>query len=171
MLILFMLLLIAAMIIKGVFTAIWTVFHKIKNNKLLESINGKEDLLYMNFNDYLNVVTEVLRRKGCDIKDTDRCGEEGNGLLLNNLQYAEIWKHGMNKMIDVETAMNLAKCMQVNSIYKGMLVTLGDFKHNTKIFCHKNVIECINGDRLLEMCKEVQKRKEVLEVDYSYDKR
>jgi restriction system protein len=144
---------------------IWSILFKIKINSLIESVNTAEDLLYFHFNDFFNVIIEVFKRKGYKVRITDKCGEEGNGLILNDIQYVEVWKHATNKLIDVETAMKLTTRMQFNLIYRGMLVTLGDYKQNTKLFCHKNVIDCINGEQLLVMCKEVQKRKEVLQTN------
>ncbi len=137
--------------------------YKRKINELLKVINSKEDLLYLNFRDYMSIIVVVLKRNGYKIKSTRDCGIDGSGLILNNIQFAEIWKHGLNQIIDVELAMNLAKCMQRNSVYRGMIITLGDFKQCTKAFCHRNVIECINGDQLLNMCKAVQKTKVILQ--------
>jgi len=141
-----------------------SVFYRIKLNYLLENINSREDLLYMRSMDYQNVIAEVFKRKGNKVKITDKCGEYGNGLIINDIKYAEIWKHGLNHIVDVEAGMKLAHHMQINSIYRGILVTLGDYKQNTKIFCRINVIECINGEQLIKMCKEVQKRREVLKL-------
>ncbi|EMS69215.1 restriction endonuclease [Ruminiclostridium cellobioparum] len=141
----------------------YRVFYKRKINQILKVINTKEDLLYLNFKDYMSVIMEVLKRLGYRVKPTAACGIDGSGLLLNNIQFTEVWKHGLQQVIDVELAMNLFKCMSDNSIYRGMLITLGDFKSCTKVYCHKNVIECINGDQLLDMCKSVQNAKIVLE--------
>ena len=141
------------------------IAYSIKINNLLESINDKNDLIQIGFRDFVYLMMEVFRRKGYRVKMTDKCGEESNGLILNNLQYVEVIKFPFEKKIEVETAMKLARCMQLNSIYRGMIVTLGDFKQNTRSFFHKNVIECINGDKVLEMCKEVQKRRPVLETN------
>ena len=164
MIILLLMLLTIFFIIQKIIISVYGILYRIKIYNILESLNSKEDLLYLHFKDFLHVVMEVLRRKGYKIKPTDRCGEEGNGLLLNELQYVEVWKHGLTQLVDVEAPMKLVKCMQSSSIYRGMLITLGDFKQSTKMYCHKNVIECINGDQLLAMCKEVQRRKAVLEV-------
>ncbi len=146
-----------------VFVVTKDCLYKRKINDLLKVISSKEDLLYLNFRDYMSVIIEVLKRNGYKIKSTRDCGIDGSGLMLNSIQFAEIWKHGLNQIIDVELAMNLAKCMQKNSVYRGMLITLGDFKPCTKAFCHRNVIECINGDQLLNMCKAVQKTKAILQ--------
>ena len=139
------------------------IAYSIKINNLLESINDKNDLIQIGFRDFVYLMMEVFRRKGYKVRMTDKCGEEGNGLILNNLQYVEVIKFPLDKKIEVETAMKLARCMQLNSIYRGMIITMGDFKQNTRSFCHKYVIECINGDKVLEMCKEVQKRRPALE--------
>lgn len=152
MLLLLLMLYISFKILSG----IKEVLYKRKINFLLEEINTKEDLLYLNFKDYMAIILEILRRQGNSIKATDACGVDGSGFSLNHKQFGEIWKHGLKQIVDVELAMNLAKCMQNNSIYRGMIITLGDFKPSTKAFCHKNVIECINGDQLLDMCKAVQ---------------
>jgi restriction system protein len=137
--------------------------YKRKINELLKDINSKEDLLFLNFKDYMSIIIEVLKRSGYKVKQTAACGIDGSGLKLNDIQYTEIWKHGLQQIVDVELAMNLAKCMRINSIYRGMLITLGDFKLSTRVYCHQNVIECINGDQLLSMCKAVQGAKAVLE--------
>jgi restriction system protein len=163
MLIILLLMLIVTMIFYKIFSIIYHILYKIKINNLLESISTKEDLLYMHFKDFQHMTVEVLKRKGYKVDFTNKCGIDGSGLKLNDLQYAEVWKHGLNQVVEVELARNLAKCMQVNSIFRGMLITLGDFKHTTRTYCHKNVIECINGDQLLKMCKEVQRGKVVLE--------
>jgi len=142
---------------------IFNIYYRAKINNLLESVNTREDLLFMRFNDFLNLTAEVFRRKGHKVRITDKCGEEGKGLILDDRQFVEIWKHSLHHMVEVETAMKLAKCMQVNSIYRGMLISLGDFKYNTKAYCHANVIECINGEQLVQMCKEVQRKNMALE--------
>jgi restriction system protein len=164
MLVFFLMLLLAAWFANKVFAVLWRLYNKIKTDNLLEHINSREELLYLHFKDFLQVIIEVLKRKGYKVRITDQCGEEGNGLILNGRQYVEVWKHSINQIVDVEAAMKLARCMQVNSTHRGMLITLGDFKQNTRVYCHKNVIECINGEQLLEMCKEVQTRKGVLET-------
>ena len=153
-------------ILQSILKIAMQIAYNIKINNILEGINGKDDLIEVGFRDFVYLMMEVFRRKGYKVRMTDKCGEESNGLILNNLQYVEVIKFPFDKNIEVETAMKLAKCMQLNSIYRGMIITLGDFKHNTRSFCHKNVIECINGDKVLEICKEVQKRKPVLETNY-----
>ena len=139
------------------------LINKRKTLELLKSVNSKEDLLYMKYRDFIAVVTEVLKRSGYSVKRTSKCGIDGSGLLLNKKHFAEVWKHGLHYKVDVELAMSLEKCMRSNSIYRGMLITLGDFKTSTKYYCHKNVIECVNGDRLLSMCKAVQNPNIVLQ--------
>lgn len=162
MLILMVLLVILIWVIYGFFSAICIILYKIKINNLIESINSIEDLIYIHFKDLLNMTAEIFKRKGYEVKTTDKCGDEGYGLILNDLQYVEIWNHALNPA-DIEVAMKLAKCMQSNSISRGILVSLGDFKQNTRLFCHKYVIECISGKQLLGMCKDVQKKKDVFQ--------
>lgn len=139
------------------------LLYKRKINKILRDINTKQDLLYLNFKDYMSVISEVLKRMGYAVRLTEACGIEGSGLTLNNIQFAEVWKHGIQQSVDVELAMNLSKCMKNSSIHRGMLITLGDFKPCTLVYCHTNVIDCINGDRLLAMCKSIQNTKVTLE--------
>jgi restriction system protein len=134
---------------------------KIKTGMLLERIRDKYDLLYLDFRDYVNVVAEALRRKGHSVRITDCCGEDGNGLEIDGNQYAEVLKTNLNDLVEVETAMKLAWCMRTHSIYRGRIIALGDFRQNTRTFCHNHVISCMNGDGLLAMCKEVQRKKAV----------
>jgi restriction system protein len=164
MLILLIMLFCTVMFISKLISIFLNMLYKMKINTLLENINSKEDLLYLSFKDFLNLMAEVFKRKGYKVRITDKCGEDGKGLILNDIQLVDIWKHGLSHIVDVEIAMKLAKCMQLDGFYRGMLLTLGDFKQSTKLFCHRNVIECISGEQLVIMCKEVQKRKEVLQT-------
>ena len=77
-------------------------------------------------------------------------------MILNDVIFVELWKNAPGHLIEIETAIKLAYCMRRASVYRGMLVTLGDFKRNTRLFCHKYVIQCVNGDQLVEMLREVQ---------------
>ena len=129
-------------------------------------MNSTEDLLYLHHKDFINVICEVFRRKGHQVNRTDQCGEEGNGIILNDIQFAEVWKHSLNKKVEIEAGMKMTTHMERSHIYRGMLVTLGDFKPSTKLFCHKNVITCVNGEQLIFMLKEVQKRKEILQTNH-----
>lgn len=152
-----------AIILLEIFIVIKQGWYKIKISKLVKVIHTKEDLQYLRLEDFIAVVAEVLKRSGYTVKYTDACGVDGSGFKLNGIQLTEIWKHGIQQIVDVELAMNLAKCMQTNSIFRGMIITLGDFKPCTRIFCRKNVIECINGDQLLNMFKAVQHPNTMLE--------
>lgn len=127
-----------------------------RTNRLFESINTMKDLIYMNSSDLVSVTAKMLKLKGNEVKVTDKCGEEGNGLILNNLIFTEVWKQSIGHSMEIESAMKLARQMKVNKVYRGMIVTTGSFKNNTLSFCHKNVIRCINGNQLLGMIKEVQ---------------
>lgn len=161
MLLIYLILLFFMMTIYYTSIAVIAVYNKIKINTLLEKINSTEDLEYLRFTDLKKLTAEVFRRKGNRVRITDKCGEDENGMLLNDIQFVEIWKHSRHHEVDCEAAMKLAKCMRSNSIYRGMLITLGDFKSNTRLFCHKNVIECINGEQLLAMFKDVQKKRAI----------
>jgi len=50
--------------IELIFVLIFNICYRVKINNLLESVNTKEDLLFMRFNDFLNLIAEVFRRKG-----------------------------------------------------------------------------------------------------------
>lgn len=163
MLILLMLLVIAVLVIQGLIGIMYRIIHRTKINNLLERVCTEEDLMYIRFEDFLSIAAEMFKRKGYKVQLTDKCGEDGNGLVLNDILYAEVWRHGLNRPVEVETAMKLARCMHTNSIYRGMLITLGYFKQNTKMFCHKNVIECVDGKQFLAMCRDVQRRKPALQ--------
>jgi len=154
------------MLLYDIFLVVYFIYYKIKINRLLEDINSLEDLLYMRAVDFQNIVVEVLRRKGNKVKFTDRCGEYNNGYIINDIKYAEIWKHSLHHLVEIEAALKLVHCMEVNSVYRGIFITLGDYKQNTMKLCFKYAIECINGEQLLKMCKEVQRRKAALQTNY-----
>ncbi len=129
---------------------------KARADKYLNSIKSKQDLLFMHFKDLEHLVAEIFRRKGHCVKMTDKFGEGDNGLILDDMCYVMIKKHSLNKLVNVELARKLADHMYKDSIYKGMFISLGDFNNNTRNFCYKNVITCINGSQLLDMCLKFQ---------------
>lgn len=165
MLMLYLIFILLIMLIYNTAIMMYKIVYKYKIENLIENIHSKEDLLNICYKDLPYLMIEIFRRKGDIAKITDKCGEEGNGLILNNLQMVEVWKHALNQVVEMESAMKLAKCMQNQSIYRGMIITLGDFKYNTRCFCHKNVITCINGEQFLALCKDAQKRKELLQCN------
>lgn len=139
------------------FIVLKLMFHRMKISTILEGITCKEDLLFLKYQDYNDVIMEVLKRKGYQVRATPHCGEEGNGLLLNDILFCEIWKHSLAHRVDVEAAMKLYKRMKWNDIHRGMIITLADFRAITRQYCRYNVIQCINGDELFAMCKEVRR--------------
>lgn len=136
----------------------YILVYQAKINSLLQSVEVRDDLIFINFKDLINLVAEIYRRKGYKVEFTDKCGEEGNGLLLNNKLFVEVWKNGVNHPVELETAMKLSNHMQKNSIYRGILISTSDFKINTKSFCHKNVIECVNSNQILAILREIQNK-------------
>lgn len=139
----------------------WRIIYKIyynkKINKLLDGLSCKEDFLYMREKDLVNVVTLMFRRKGHKVEPTELCGEDASGLLINDVTFAEVRKDSLSFLVEKETAMKLSQCMRMSNIYRGMLITTGDYRSSTRHYCGRNVIECINGDRLFEMCRDVQR--------------
>jgi hypothetical protein len=142
------------------------IINRIRLYNIFENIQSKRDLLYLNQRDFCGVIMEMYKRKGYDIKQTAKCGVE-NGFVINGLQFAEAWKNNPNKQEEIETAMNLEKCMRINRIYRGIFITLGDFKVNTRKYCGINVIECINGDRLLDLIQECQRDRSLAQIKNS----
>ena len=168
MIILFLLQILIILSLYSLAVLIYGFYYKLKIASLLDGINCAEDLLFMNFKDYVHVVAEAFRRKGYTVKLTEKCGEDENGLILNNKLFVEVWKHGFNHSVDVEVAMKLAGHMERNSVFRGMIISLGIFKQSTQLYCHKNVIDCINKNQLLELCKDVQNKSNI--GKFSFDK-
>lgn len=133
-----------------------SIYYKFKIINLLENIHSKDDFIYMSYKDYVHVVAEIFKRKGFKVSHTNLCGEESNGLILNNNLFVEVCKNSFHHQMEMETAMKFTRRMELGAISRGMLITLGDFKDSTRSYCFKNVIDCVNCDRLMQMCKQVQ---------------
>jgi len=152
----YMLLFLTVALVYEACKAIQHYFLMARVNRFIEIVEYKRDFLFLSHREFVMLVMEVLRRKGYRVRITDGCGEYENGLEINGLQYAEVFKTGLNEKIEVETAMKLAWCMRKNRIFRGLIVTLGDFKQNTRNFCHSHVISCMDGNKLLSLCREVR---------------
>lgn|GEM_PF-656853 len=133
------------------------VLYNIKIRNILDSIETKEDLLYLSQRDLEHVISLMFRRMGySSVRFSNSFGEGSPGIILDDKYYVQITKTNFKSKINVEMAAKLAWHMLRDSIYRGIYITLGDFEKSTLNFCHKNVIQCINGDRLLEMCKDAR---------------
>lgn len=145
-------------------TAIISLAYRIKISNFLETISSLEDFRYIGQKDFIATVLEIFKRKGYTVVPTTQCGEQSNGFIINGLQYAVILEPSLKMHVEIETAMKLSRCMSQNSIFRGILITAGDFKLNTLNYCHKNVIQCINGEKLLELVHEVQRNPSIYET-------
>src|SRR5690554_4890998 len=135
---------------------IYEMYLRVKTVHLFDRISCKRDLLYMKYSNFERIVAEIFRRDNHSIKFSDRFGEGEKGLIIDGTTYAQLKKDNPGCMINVEQVMKLVYSMQRDNIHRGMYITLGDFENITYRYCHKNVITCINGDRLLEMCLAAQ---------------
>lgn len=164
MLIVLLIYLILYLIVEIVWRFVYKYYYRIKINRLLDGISCKEDFLYMKEKDFINVITLMLKRKGNKAEPTDKCGEETGGLIINDVIFAEMRKDSLSHLVEKETAMKLSHCMKEASVYRGMLITSGDYRESTRLYCRRNVIECVNGDRLFDMCRDVQKTFAAVEI-------
>lgn len=132
------------------------LIYLVRISMLVDTIRSKDELLSLRMRDYEYVIAEIFKRRGYKVRMSREFADGGNGLVLNDLCYVVAKKESYHHLLEVEHARKLSKHMQDNRICRGMIITLGDFKPNTKLFCHLNVITCINGNQLFEMLKEVQ---------------
>lgn len=135
---------------------LFELIYYIKISFLVDKIEYKDDLLFLRTKDFEHVIAEVFRRNGYKVRLSNHFGEGGTGIILNELYYVLAKKERYHHLLEVEYVKKLKHHMDNNSIYRGMVITLGDFKINTRNYCHINVITCINGDQLLQMCKDVK---------------
>lgn len=156
MLIIYLFLLVTGLIAYGIAWGIFHLAYLVRISIMTDSIRDKDDLLYLNIADYTHVIAELFKRSGYKVRMSDHFGEGGTGLILNELNYVVIRKDHYHHMVEIEAAKKLSKHMRDNGIYRGMIITLGDFKANTRSYCHINVITCINGTQLLQMLREAQ---------------
>ncbi|HZK27596.1 MAG TPA: restriction endonuclease [Thermoclostridium sp.] len=156
MLIIYAFLIAIAFIFYEVVSFIVHIIYLVKISSIVDSIDSKYDLLLLKLKDYEYTIAEAFRRQGYRVQLSDHFGDGGNGIILNDLYYVVVKKVSYHSLIEIEQAKKLIKHMMGNDIHRGMIITLGDFKTNTKNYCHTNVINCINGDQLLQMIKNVQ---------------
>lgn len=156
MLIIYLLLVLFTMLVYEAANFIIQIFYMVKISILVNRIESTDDLLYMKTRDFEHAVAEVFRRQGYRVRISDHFGEGGNGIILDDKYYVIARKDSLHSLVEIELAKKLAKHMRDNGIYRGMIITLGDFKSNTKNYCHINVIKCINGEELIKMFKSVQ---------------
>ncbi len=154
MLIIYALAILISLIFYKFFALMAGFLYSVKISMLVDKIQCKDDLIFLRVKDYENVIAEIFRRKGFKVCLSDHFGEGGTGIILNDLYYVLARKE--RYPVEIEFAKKLCRHMRNNSIYKGIIVTLGDFKANTRNYCHTNVITCIGGNQLLQMCKNVQ---------------
>ncbi|NLO40677.1 MAG: restriction endonuclease [Ruminiclostridium sp.] len=156
MLMMYLFLFLTAWVLLEIISRILHVVYLVRISMLVDSIGNKQDLLFLSLQDYEYVIAEVFRRSGYKVRMSKKFADGGNGIILNDLHYVVARKEAYHHLIEVEQARKLTKHMQDNEIYRGMIITLGDFKPSTRNYCHINVITCIDGNQLLQMLKKVQ---------------
>ncbi len=134
----------------------------IRISMLVDSIGHMEDLLFLSLQDFEYVIAEIFRRSGYKVKMSRHFADGGNGIILDDMHYVVARKDAFHHLIEIEQARKLVKHMQDNQIYRGMIITLGDFKQNTRNYCHMYVITCICGNQLMQMLKKAQSLKPVI---------
>ena len=152
----YLFLFLTAWVLLEIISRILRIVYLVRISMLVDSIGNKQDLLFLSLQDYEYVIAEVFRRSGYKVRMSKKFADGGNGIILNDLHYVVARKEAYHHLIEVEQARKLTKHMQDNEIYRGMIITLGDFKPSTRNYCHINVITCIDGNRLLQMLKKVQ---------------
>jgi len=156
MLIIYLFLILVTFFVYELINRIVHICYLVKISILVDNIGCINDLLYLRLKDFEYAIAEVFRRKGHKVQMADHFGEGGNGIILDEIYYVIVRKDSLHSLVEIEQAKKLAKHMRDNNIHRGMIITLGDFKTNTRRFCHTNVIKCINGDELFRMFKSVQ---------------
>ena len=156
MLMMYLFFLLTAWVLFEIVNRILHVVYLVRISMLVDSIDNKQDLLFLSLQDYEYVICEVFKRSGYRVRMARHFADGGNGMILNDLYYVVARKEAYHHLIEVEQARKLTKHMQDNDIYRGMIITLGDFKPNTRNYCHMNVITRINGNQLMQMLKKVQ---------------
>jgi len=156
MLNIYFLLFLFAFIVYEVASRIIHVCYLVKISLLVDSIKCRDDLLFLRLKDFEYAIAEVFRRQGYKVQMSDHFGDGGTGIILDNIYYVIARKENYHNLMEIEQAKKLTKHMRDNNIYRGMIITLGDFKESTKRYCHMNVIKCINGEQLIQMFKSVQ---------------
>ncbi len=110
----------------------------------------------MHTHDFENVIALMFKRRGSKVAFSDTFGDGDRGIIIDDMKYVQVKKYPFHHVMDIEHTKKFNKCMTSDGIYRGIMISLGGFKQNTQKFCHTHVIECIDGNTLLAMCKEVQ---------------
>lgn len=155
MLIIYIFLILVTLIFYELACFVFHICYLVKISLLVDGIKCRDDLLYLKLKDFEYAIAEVFRRQGYKVQMSDHFGEGGTGIILDNIYYVIVRKENYHNLVEVELAKKLTKHMRDNNIHRGMIITLGDFKANTKRYCHMNVIKCINGEQLVQMFKSV----------------
>ena len=133
MLIIYAFLIIVTVVFYEVVSFIVHIVYLVKISSMVDNINSKYDLLLLRLKDYEYCIAEVFRRQGYRVQLSNHFGDGGNGIILDDIYYVIVNKVSFHNLVEIEQAKKLIKHMSDNDIHRGMIITLGDFKTNTKL--------------------------------------
>ena len=127
--------------------------------QLLETQTGLESLSRMNWREFEMLVGEAFRRRGYVVEETGLGGKDGGiDLIVSKSGRTELvqckqWRTRQVKAATVREMWGLVDHHRADGVN---IVCIGDFTRDAKQFADGKAIELINGQRLLELVREVQ---------------
>lgn len=130
-----------------------------KRKRLLETQTGTDTLVRMHWREFEMLVGEAYRRRGYFVEENTRGGKDGGiDLRLHKDGRTEIvqckqWKNARIRVPIVREMWGLAVHHNADAV---KIVGVGDFTPDAADFARGKPIELVNGERLLELIREVQ---------------
>jgi restriction system protein len=126
---------------------------------LLESQRGIASLSSMTWKDFERVVSEAFRRRGFAVEEIGLGGADGGiDLILRkdgrvDLVQCKQWRTRMVNVSVVREMWGLVSHHKANGV---KIVCVGAFTRDAEAFAAEKQIELINGERLLDLIRQVQ---------------
>ena len=131
-----------------------------KRKQLLETQTGLDTLARMSWREFEMLVGEAFRRRGYFVEETGLGGKDGGIDLVvskggrKELVQCKQWRTQQVRVSTVREMWGLAHHHGADAVH---IVCIGDFTPDAAAFARGKPIELVQGERLLEMVRTVQR--------------
>lgn len=130
-----------------------------ERKQLLETQTGLDSLTKMSWREFEMLVGEAYHRQGYTVEETGLGGADGGiDLILRKGGRTELvqCKQWRTRQVKVNVVREMAGLLAHHRADAVKIVCVGEFTRDAEAFARGKAIELINGDKLLQLVRDVQ---------------
>jgi len=144
------------------FPAAHSALESVRKKKQLDRQDGIETIHSLSWKEFEELLAEAYRRDGYRVRENESAGPDGGvdiEIEKDGNLYLIQCKHWKSNKVGVKEVRELYGVVTKRKATGGVVVTSGMFTQEAKNFASDQPIDLIEGNQLVEMIRNVQKRR------------